>query len=540
MSMPMPEAWPRYRPDWRAVGWLTAALLVVASLPTALGLALQTPQLAYTGARWFSPQDAPVYYGWIRQAAEGEWLLSNRFSAEPGVRGTLNLYWVVVGKLAALMGLSPMAAFALAQLVSIPLMVLAVDFLASRVLASRGDRRWALALACLASGWGFMLLPWLDATPDLFTGVPATPVDLWVPEATLVHTALHSGHLAAAVAVLAVTAGAWINALRLGRLRSALAAGLWSALLFSFHPFEAVLVGSLVLLTTAVAAVRGLRLAWVLAGAWALAASPPLLVHLWSLGDPRVAARAAQNVILSPSAATLPWALGLLGVAAVVGAARALRQGTWRDAGTLVLLTWVPLQLGLLYAPVAFQRRLMIGLPVGLALLGAPVLRAAAISLRRHLPWAWAGHLAVAILGVALLAPSSAYVLAHDLDLIVRRHPAVFADRAELDALAWIAEHTPSSAVVLAPPAWGGRVPAWAGRTTVAGHPIETVDAAAKARLAQRYFAGTLDAAVAEAWLRQQRVTHVLVPRGTGFAAGAGLNEFFANSAVVIYAVVPP
>lgn len=424
-----PQAWPRYRPDWRAVGWLTLVLVVVTSLPTVLGSALQTPQLAYTGARWFSPQDAPVYYAWIQQAADGEWLLSNRFSAELDVRGTLNLYWVVVGKLAALLGLLPMTAFALARLASIPLMVLAVDFLASRVLASRGDRRWALALACLASGWGFILLPWLDAAPDLFSGVPATPVDLWVPEATLMHTALHSGHLAAAVAVLAVASAAWINA---------------------------------------------------------------------------------------------------------------LRQGTWRDAGTLVLLTWVPLQLGLLYAPVAFQRRLMIGLPVGLALLGAPVLRAAAVGLRRHLPWAWAGHLAVAILGGLLLAPSSAYVLAQDFDLIARRDPVVFADRTELDALAWLAQQTPRSAVVFAPPAWGGLVPAWAGRTTVVGHPIETVDADAKARLAQRYFSGTLDAAVAEAWLRQQRVTHVLVSRGTSFAAGAGLAEVFANSAAVIYAVAPP
>ena len=44
----------------------------------------------------------------------------------------------------------------------------------------------------------------------------------------------------------------------------------------------------------------------------------------------------------------------------------------------------------------------------------------------------------------------------------------------------------------------------------------------------------------AETFLRQQRVTHVLVPRGWDFAAGAGLAEVFANSAVVIYAVSPP
>lgn len=539
--MTLPNAPARYRPDWLMVGSLSLVLLAVVALPTVVGRLGETADLAYTGARWFSPQDTGVYYSWIRQAAEGEWLLSNRFTAEPQVLGTLNFYWVLVGKVAGLAHLPAWVAFALARLLCAFLLVLAVDAVASR-LPTLQQRRWATLLAVLASGAGFVLLPWLSFAVDLSTGVPAVPVDLWVPEASLVHTAMHSGHLAAAAAGFTLAMASWAQALENRRLKTAVVAGLWAAFLFSFHPFEVVLIGSVVAASSVLVAWQERTASlWRLAAVWAAVASPPILYHVYTLlADPLIAARAAQNITLSPPLWTAPWALGLLGVLAAIGALYHWQHRTWHQPVTLVLLLWAALQLLLAYAPVLFQRRLLIGLPIALALLAAPVAAQAAGWVMRRLRPAAAGWTLLAFIFLVGFTPSTGWMLWHDLQFVANRHPLVYVQRDVLAAMQWLSEHTPKDAVVLALPEIGNGIPAWAGRITVVGHPIETVGAYEKARDARAYFDLSMQAEQRSIWLAQQRVTHVVAANPGFTKPDPGLQAVFSNSAVVIYAVEVP
>lgn len=526
----------RYRPDWRWIIALSAMLMVLTSLPVAWGYLRQTPELRYLGFRDQVPYDYAVYYAWIRQSAEGEWLLSNRFSTETGGWGILNTYWVAVGKLAALLALTPAAAFQLARVASIPVMVLAFDWLASLTLPNRTQRRLALALLAFANGAGvFLLLGWLLVLPPEVK-LPI-PMDFWAAWGGF-NAAMHSGHVTAALAALAAGFAAWLRALQTWRWRWALGAGAIGLLLFSFHPFESLLVGAVLAAVTLAWGWRQQRLgrAAAVLAVWAAAVSPPVLYQLLAvLFDPLTASRGAQNLLpLHPWYAVVV-SLGLLGVAGAVGWWRAVRRRPLAATPALLLLAaWLPLQAALVYLPVPFQRKLSLGLYLPLALLGVPVLHDLWRGLRQR-------SLAAAVfLAAATLLPSSAFQLTHAAAEVHGRGPDQFRSAGELAAYRWLEANTPADAVVLARRRAANLIPAFAGRTTVAGHGVETVAAARKLAEVEAYFAGHWSLAQRRAGYDRYRVTHVMVgpeERALGFTPGPELVRVYANAAAAVYAV---
>ncbi len=535
----------RYRPDWRWILGLSAVLVVVTSLPVAWGYLRQTPELALVRITPPVPVDYAVYLAQIRQSAEGEWLLSDRFTTEPQAWGILNTYWVAVGKLAALLRLAPAVAFQLARLLAIPLALLAVDLLAVLALARRSDRRLAVGLIALAGGLGAYALPFLRAAAPLPRRF-SVPLDIGGPLGVL-NAAAASGHIATALALLAATFAVWVVALRTRHWRWAVVAGLLSAILFSFHPFEVPLVGLVVVATTSLwMLASGQRAAPLRALAtWLVLASPPVVYQLLAVTQDTVTAqRAAQNVLPG-----VPWpltvvSLGAIGIAGAVGWWRMLRGWPWPDPAAALLVAWVPLQLVLLHSPLPFQRRANLGLFLPLVLLGAGVLASAwgwaVAELRPRL--AGAAPVVAGAIAAVLLLPSPFFSLTLAVALAHERWPALYQPRGVVAALAWVQQHTPATAVVLADRDVGNLFPAYAGRTTVAGHGVETVDFRRKAALTEAYFSNRLSPEDRQTLLTRQRVTHVFVgprERAMGFTPGPELTRVFRNEQVDLYAVRP-
>lgn len=533
----------RYRPDWRWILALSAVLMVLTSLPVAWGYLRQTPELAFVRITPPVPTDYTVYLAQIRQSAEGEWLLSDRFTTEPQPWGGLNTFWVAVGKLAGAVGASPALAFQLARLGSIPLALLAVDLLVVQALARRSDRRLAVGLIALAGGLGAYALPFLRAAAPLPRRFPV-PLDIGGPLGVL-NAAMTSGHVATALALLAATFAVWVVVLRTRRWRWAVVAGLLSAVHFSFHPFEVPLVSLVVIVSTALWALahgRYVRL-FSLAGVWAVVASPPVVYQVAALArDAVTAQRAAQNVLPG-----VPWSLtvvslGVIGIAGAVGWWRMLRRWPWPDPAAALLVAWVPLQLALLHSPLPFQRRANLGLFLPLVLLGVGVLASAwrwvVTALRPRL--AGAAPVVAGALAAVLLFSSPFFSLVLAVTLTHERWPVLYQPREVVAALAWVGQHTPATAVVLADRDVGNLLPAYAGRTTVVGHGVETVDFRQKAELAEAFFSNRLSPADRRTLFTQQRVTHVFVgprERALGFTPGPELTRVYGNAAAVVYAV---
>ena len=209
--------------------------------------------------------------------------------------------------------------------------------------------------------------------------------------------------------------------------------------------------------------------------------------------DPILAQWTAQNQTPLPPwwnllAAFSPW---------VVAGAAALGR---RHPARRVLALWAAAALGLAVLPLALQRRFLLGLAVPLA--GLTALWVAAR--RRRGLWAAGLGLAVApgLLAVLVLFPLQAG----------RRQASWwFLTRNEQQAMAWLREHTPPDAVVLAAPQTGAIIPAWSGRRVLYGHPMETVEGPRYRELVGDFFRRCLKGRAAWAFLRAEGVNYIFL-----------------------------
>jgi hypothetical protein len=105
-------------------------IALIVALPTLMGLLMQPIGFAYLGIQ-YNFDDHMVYAGWMRQAMEGRLLFENRFTTidQPGL--TLNIWFLVLGWIAKLIGI-PLAMFS-ARVVTTITSVLLLGKLVDRV-----------------------------------------------------------------------------------------------------------------------------------------------------------------------------------------------------------------------------------------------------------------------------------------------------------------------------------------------------------------------------------------------------------------------
>jgi hypothetical protein len=152
-----------------------------------------------------------------------------------------------------------------------------------------------------------------------------------------------------------------------------------------------------------------------------------------------------------------------------------------RDA---MLILWLGLCGLALYAPFPLQRRLSLGLWMPVALLATGSLRSVIWPrlAARPRPLVAAG-LALAVL------PSNFLVYGATLGAIAARDPAIFLTRGEAAELDWLKANA-GTAIVAAAPDMSLFVPARTDARVVYGHPFETVDAEARRRAVEDFYAG--------------------------------------------------
>ncbi|HVK04191.1 MAG TPA: hypothetical protein VM490_11995 [Armatimonadaceae bacterium] len=502
---------------------LGALALALASLPYLYGALNTPPGHVYSGLT-HNIDDAAVYLTWIRQASEGVFFQFNRFTTEPQKGIVFNLFFLLLGNIAKLTGLAPIAVYHGARLVFGALLLWAVAALVRRALADERGARAAYALACFSAGLG-----WLTGGFDPGRAFNQ-PIDLWQPEAITFLSLYFAPLFTAALALMAVFANAFLKAERSGRARDlwpALVAGL---LLGNFHSYDVIQLFALALGYRLVADLGRRRkpdpAGWLRLALLGLAMLPTTAYTYYALRfEPVFAARAFASFTHS---AALPWVLlgyGLVLLLAVAGAALPTARAKFSGADALRLaLVWGIVALAVAYVPVSFQRKLLMGAHLPLCLLAGAAVAALTERLTGSLPKIAAFFL------VLLTVPSNALFLLTDVSRLQANvgstHLRPYLTDGELDALRWLRENTKRADVVLVSPDPASHlrfpgfplmpylstyVPAIAGNVIYNGHWSETA-AYEKEKLprGRQFFRADTPDAARLALLRDANIRYVL------------------------------
>lgn len=468
-----PSSPTRWRPD-RVILGLGVAWLLWMTLPYLAGhLWGRKHGLVYAGFV-HNPYDNFTYLAKMWQGYRGSWVYRSPFTELASDGAPLFLFYLALGHVARWLNLGLLTVYHAARLVSGGLLFAA---LLRTVRAWFPDEVWAqrfgLALSLFGSGLGWLVFPFQPQE---------VPPDMGIPEAYPYLAVISSPHVTLTLALLVVLiAWPWPGPITRGR------KALWvvlAALLSVVYPFGvAVALAALALAglpgwwrlrrpgRSCALAPRAWPPAWQ-RGLWiALGGLPYPLYTWWAVRlDPVLAAWNAQNI--TPSAA---WWLMALALSPALPLALGSAWRHWRERGRLPASAqgpawvWAAASVAWSQVPLALQRRFFVGAY-------PPAAMAATWGLAT---WPQARRRRGSLLLLVLSLPSTVLLLSGHIVLMAQGSPVLYLSPAEAQAFAWIREHTPPEAVFLSGLESGARLPAYTGRRTFVGHPLETPNAAA-------------------------------------------------------------
>lgn len=491
------------RERWIAVACASATALATL-VPYLVAWRLAPQGTAFTGFL-LNPIDGFSYLAKMRQGLDGSWLFHLPYAAEHGAGVFLYPYYLLLGHVAGVLRVQPIVVLHAARLVAASLMFVAVYRALEEFLPNRRWRWYAYGLCLIGGGWGWLAVPF---------GMVAS--DLSIPETTPFLSSYSNAHfpLATAAYLLATVAvlGRTVRRRRWWTASAACGAVLALVLPFVLLPAGAVLVTGVALLAGMERPANwwaGVRPRLPALVAFAAGAAPIAIYDAWILlTRPDLAKWTAQNSTPSPSP-----------VAYLIGFAPLLLLGGWaftlqarRRTSPWLLAGWAAVQLLLLYAPLALQRRLALGAFLPLAALAA--LGAAELTGRR-------GRLIALVIFITAV-PSNLLVIAAGLGGVARGEPLLVQSDAEACASAWLDANAASDSLVLAGETHSNRLPAQAGVRVLYGHPFETPDAESERALVLSLYDDSTSLAAAIATLEGRGIDFVVYgpeERGLGPAA---------------------
>jgi hypothetical protein len=527
--------------------WALLALSLV-SLPYLLGCYLSSPEMHF-GGFVIAVEDGNSYMAKMGQGARGEWLFHLPYTSEDHDGAILYTFYLLLGKVAGLSGLSLVNVYHLTRLLCGLLLLWMIYAFVSYFVPFVALRRIAFLLICFSSGLGWLLIT-LGLSPDI-------PIDFLLPEAFTFLIIYAFPHLALARTLMLGTFILTLTAFRRNRLLWAILAGAACFLVGLIVPFYVgvvyVVLGSYLLALLW----KRRHIPWQELGLAAIVAfiSAPVLLYngyvFWT--DPIFRVWAGQDLILSPHPLHYVSGYAIVALLAIGGIEYVLRRS---ESEGLFLVSWVLVVPPLLYMPFNFQRRLIEGFQIPLCILASlglaryvlPAVTRSGLAksltrFRRYTRPRLRRFVTTAI--ILLTIPSNLLLIATSLIQVSRLSPPIFREGMELEAMDWLAAHTQPSDIVLSSYKVGNYIPARAGNRVFLGHCSETIHAEEKEKIVRQFFQAQTSDAYRKEILRQYNIAYLFygpAERALGDfqpTTRPYLEETFTNGRYTIYAVNP-
>jgi len=420
--------------------------MAVTLIPYLWGATLTGARPALGVFSWFTfnTTDHCVYLSWMRQAADGHFFQHNLFTTEPQSGYQFNLFFLALGLISRITHLSTTCVYQLARLGFGAALLRAVWWLLELLVSERRARIAAFWVVCFSAGLG-----WIPGLWEM--GLVRGPVDSWQPEAVTFLSVYLFPLFSVSMLLMAGVLGWLLAALRSGSLRHAAYAGLCGLLLGNIHTYDVITLMAVWGAFLVVRAIVERRLVTRALGQAAIAGALTALstgYMAWLLKTEAVFAKRAAVPTFSPSLWMVILGFGLVLALAVVGAVwvkcRPAFQSSGRGDSRAFLIVWAVANVAVSYLPVAFQRKMLMGAHLPLAILAGVALA----TLLTRVP-ARARGLALAGSIAALSLTNVRFVLRDMAELPQNQGPVrAYMYRGEAAALDWIRQHTPAGAPV--------------------------------------------------------------------------------------------
>ena len=488
--------------------------LFLANLPYLVAW-LSPPENKQFVGTFVNADDLTTYLSAIRQGAEGNWLYHFQYSPEPWQPKLMLLPYLLTGKVAGLLGGSPLLWFHLLRIVSI-CFAFAAFFFWVKTIFPQQPRVQQAAWFLLPFGSG---LGWLVAILQ-GPGLPGPLIaDMNVPEWSVFMALFHTPHFALGIGLEVLVFGSMIKLIASDAARDKLfwallgtGLGLASGLTYVYHlPVTAVVIGAVLLWH--VGQRRGSAWHDLLWGGLVLLPLGLLLLYyvVFANRDPYFAYYARfEHVIHPPTPLAIIVGAGLLSVLAITAVPRWLQQGK-----TPLLPLWLGLNLILLYLPiVSYRGRFGLGLMVPLTTLAAWQLEETVLPWLAKRPFyttfsrfTTTPYASLRRVWFAAFLPSTLLIplLFSKTATTTQDFPLYLANQ-EIEAAVWLGQHSDADDLILAAYPLGNYLPRTISGKLFLGQLDFTTDLDNKLAQLEQFWAAETSLAWREAFLQEWEI----------------------------------
>lgn len=520
-TAPPDRAGQRWLADLPFLVGLAALILVVTSLPYVWAYLSAPADQQFMGLT-HTTHDYAQYMSWARESQD-KVFVENKLTPEPSDAIFFNPVFWLIGRAERLFGLSFATLNQVFRALAGLTFVLVLGALAGRVFPGP-ERRYAVALTCLTSGLG-----WLLVVAKQVTGELASPLLVHTFPGNTFFGMMVVPHMILSCSMVIGIFFLVIESYRRSCGRRALLAGLVCLGLGFAHPYNIVTVYSVIGAFVVLMTLRdGLRWRFLFGVGAIYALSAPSVLYWMSVSARseawrQVLAQYKNLGVFTPDPAHLAILLGLTAVVALV-TFRGFVPLRERRTEELFMAGWLAVNLFIIYLPLDFQINLLSGIQVPLAFLATrglhehvmPWLRERLTDGRPGLPGLQRlaglhGLVRFVPIGLLLLVlPTNLYLVSwRILDLNRHKYPD-FLYRDDVSALAWIESNGASSDVVLSSLEIGHYVAGLTGTHAFLAHGANTLDFYGKREMVEHFFAADGADQERRATLRRFGVRYVL------------------------------
>jgi hypothetical protein len=441
----------------------TAFVLLLTVAPYLVNAWLAPKGYAYTWILPPYPDDAYAYRAWARQAFDGRWLFSLKFTALPNPPSLFLPFFLAAGKLARISGVDAGLILLLLKSAGVLLFFRAFFGLLRHLKLTPRQSMAAAAMAGVSAGFGgYAALLWGRGISQFWS-----PSDLWLVDSNTFWSLLWNPVYPFSLALI-VLAFRWLDeGLETGRPALAWRSGACACALAVVHPYPLAVLYPLLTALCVVKRPGDWPAFWLRFAAAALPGT--LYVAAVALLNPLMRTHNAMGTV--DAHALLSYAAGfglpLLLIAGPPGRRREFARKYWP------LYLWIGLCAAFTISPAWFRVKYIFGAHLPVCILAG----AGAEPFFAGLP---AGRTEKSVLAAILLALTAFTPLFHlgkSVTLVQANADDAYLLSPEMRAgLAYLEAHSARSDVVFAAPPTSAKICAYAGDTVVWGHWAQSVD----------------------------------------------------------------
>lgn len=453
------------RSEWLWVARWVLLLTAAANLPYFLGYLLTPEGHRFLFLSTVNPADFHTYFAWAEQARQGHLFFRNLYTPEADARVVFHPLFYLIGRASDILGLSVSTVFHAARVTSGAGLLLYLYRLGAFLFKDVGQRRLFFWFATVATGLGGYLVLFRVVGTEHFLH-DRVPADIHIPEAFALWSAALSPLFSLSILMMLALGRSWLSFLARGFTRSFWLGYLILILLPFVHPYDFFIVVPLIFIHAFFEALRRKILRPLLGVAVLMSALLPYACYLLFVFSQAPTLREwVESDRSSP-----PFYLYLAGIffllLPALASAGSRKLGSARFSFFLLWSLLAPL---LAYLPFPFQRRLVEGWQIPLAVLAA----VGTIRAGRIFPF-------LSLDSGGLRRPHRLYLIfsafslisvwATDLRVYAQRTFPYHVPTPYWNAFAQIASKLPESEGVLSSFSVGNFVPAYTGRFVYVGH----------------------------------------------------------------------